>query len=171
MHVYVKQNKKIIERNMWTACMRVWGMLYTMIAKKITIIKKKNLKKLGLKWDPGKKETRELMTKLEMTVLAILLIILHRFCHYWQTIFFYYFLNYIFNGRMCAYLLEIDFYPDHSRSPYITRDRWTYGLARLITNETEAHHSSHTNYLKHRLIIIYNTCLIETLSTPYLGYQ
>ena len=53
-----------------------------MIAKKITIIKKKNLKKLGLKWDPGKKESRELMTKLEMTVLAILLIILHRFCHY-----------------------------------------------------------------------------------------
>ena len=50
-----------------------------MIAKKITIIKKKNLKKLGLKWDPGKKESRELMTKLEMTALAILLIILHRF--------------------------------------------------------------------------------------------
>ena len=55
-----------------------------MIAKEKTIIKKKNLKRLSLKWDPGKKKTRELMmTKLEMTALAILLIILHhRFCHY-----------------------------------------------------------------------------------------
>ena len=58
-------------------------------------------------------------------------------------------------------LLEMDFYPDYPLSPFMTKDCWTYGLA-----STQKHIIHHKLTIYHRLVIIYNTCLIEISPTP-----